>query len=107
LIAKVVSLLGRLESSSAQVDSSKTVPNSTRWVFDVEHEPGSFAFDLVTRQGKVIRPLVLSFSIAPLDPDFYSAGVFFSKTNGTGLELTCTKTTRYRVTVDMISSLVH
>ena len=74
-------------------------------MFDVEQDEGSFAFDLVTKQGKTVRPLVLSFSIAPLDPDFYESRVYFSKTSG--LVLTCSKPTRYRVTIDTISSLVH
>lgn len=75
-------------------------------MFDVEQDPGSFSFDL-SRNGKATRPAVLSFSLAPLDAGFYAAGVFFSKSNGSGLELTCTKTTKYRVTVDTVASLVH
>ena len=103
-MTKLVALLGRL-SSSASVDNSDTLSNSTRWVFDVEQDAGSFTFDLVTRQDRILKPRVLSFSIVPLDPGFYEANVYFS--NLAPLTLTCSKNTKYRVTIDTVSSLVH
>jgi len=106
-MTKIVSLLGRLSSADAEVDNSKAVPNSTRWVFDVDQKAGSFAFNLVAKNGREIRPLVLSFALVPLDPSFYSAKVHFSKSNGSELELSSSGETRYRVTIDTISSLVH
>lgn len=103
-MTRVASLLGSVVSS-VTVDNSEALPNSTRWVFDVEQDAGSFSFDLVTRQGRILKPRVLSFSIAPLAPCFYAAEVHFSSIEP--LTLTCAKSTKYRVTIDTVSSLVH
>lgn len=103
-MTQIVALLGRVVAS-VPADCSDALPNSTRWVFDVEQDAGSFSLELVTRQDRVLKPRVLSFSIAPLDPEFYSANVHFSSLEP--LTLTCTKSTRYRVTIDTVSSLVH
>ena len=104
-MTRIVSLLGRIESD-VEVDNASASPNSTRWVFDIEQDPGSVAFDL-TRNGKRVRAAILSFALAPLEPEFYAAKVYFSKTNGSGLELTCERKTKYRVTIDTVASMVH
>lgn len=103
-MTNIKSLLGRVEATVVS-DNSDSLPNSTRWVFDVEQDAGSFSFDLVSRHGQKLKPRVLSFSLTPLDPGFYSAEVYFSNTEA--LTLTCSKATRYRVTIDTVSSLVH
>lgn len=100
-----MSLLGRLQSS-VEIDNSKAVSNSTRWVFDVEQDAGAFQFDLVLG-GRVFRPLLVSPSLAPFAANFYEARVYFSKTNGSGFEITCERATKYRVTIDTIASMVR
>jgi hypothetical protein len=100
-----VSLLGRVQSA-VEVDNTKTGSNSTRWVFDVEQDEGSFAFDLI-QGGRIYRPILKSPFLAPLAPNFYEARVFFSKLNGSGLEITCSQATKYRVSIDTIASTVR
>lgn len=104
-MTRIVSLLGRVRSV-VEVDNSQTVSNSTRWVFDVEQDPGSFEFDLLHR-GVIFRPLLMSPTLTPFSASFYEARVYFSKSNGSGLELTCEKATKYRVTIDTIASVVR
>ena len=104
-MTRIVSLLGRVRSV-VEVDNTRAVSNSTRWVFDVEQDAGSFAFDLL-QAGRVYRPLLMSPVLTPFAENFYEARVYFSKTNGSGLEITCEKATKYRVSIDTIASVVR
>lgn len=102
---KVVCRLGRTSSSNGvAVDFSKAVRNSSRWVFDVEHdthrEP-AFELDLLNfGTGRKVVGVELSPHCAPTNIEAAKAHIRFPDPNRLCIEADDVGVARYRITVD-------
>jgi len=107
---KVVCRLGRASSpNGVAIDASKAIHNSSRWVFDVEHdthrEP-AFDLDLLSfRMGKKISGVELSPTCAPMNREAAKANIRFPDLNRLRIEADDVGIARYRITVDSSAGL--
>jgi hypothetical protein len=73
----ITQLLGRVSSEDALVlCQGDPYGNSTRWVFDVEHDTGRtshFSFQLRSWNGKGVYAPIVSFSLTPLSAACWDA----------------------------------
>lgn len=107
---KVVCRLGRASSpNGVAIDTSKAVRNSSRWVFDVEHdthrEP-AFELDLLNfGTGRKISGVELSPNCAPTNVEAAKAHIRFPDLNRLRIEADDVGVARYRITVDSSAGL--
>jgi len=97
--------LGKVSSpNGVTIDASKTAGNSTRWVFDVEHDThreSTFELDLLSfRTGKKKDDILLSPTCAPIDIAGAKAHVRFPEPDRLRIEADDVGIARYRITVD-------
>lgn len=111
---RIACLLGRVGSPDADVDFSSAQKNSTRWVFDVEHDTGempSFVFQLLdTRTGRPKDNALVSLALTPLDGSAVDACLYVMSADLPNLAITADEdagTVRYRVAVDAVHSLMR
>jgi hypothetical protein len=102
---RVTCRLGKVSSpNGVAIDASKAGPNSSRWVFDVEHdthrEP-AFELDLLSfRTGRKREAVLLSPTCAPTDAAGAKAHVRFPEPDRLRIEADDVGLARYRITVD-------
>lgn len=125
----ITPILGRIFCPDKEMDDDfKGQSNSTRWVFDVEHEFDKFetvtkenadklsqksVLELVHiqlaeyRTGRIIKPDVFSFSIGPMTDSCYKASPHIQIRNGLFhliVKISNGGGCKYRVAIDTIHS---
>jgi hypothetical protein len=111
----ITQLLGRIFSEDSQVCClGDPYGNSTRWVFDVEHdtrEP-SFSFQLRSWNGKGVFAPIVSFSLTPLSTSCWDAKPFIEQPKLPTIRMSTQLsgfrggygTIKYRVALDLVHS---
>ena len=110
---KIVCLLGRVESPDGyvEIESLGTMQNSSRWMFDVEHDTNAEPnFDLHLLEWRSGRPKddgMMSISITPMCRDAARALLRVPEPDVPKLTFEADKVGRiyYRVTLNFVHSL--
>lgn len=100
-------ILGIVASPNAEIRGSY-IANTTRWVFDLEHhgkEPVTVVLEHRYASQKV-RPLVQSFSLAPLSASFTEAAVWVEEKRD-AICLHASRPCKMRVAIDTVHSLAR
>lgn len=107
----ITQLLGRVSSGDlAVLCIGDPYGNSTRWVFDVEHDTSrarSFELQLKSWNGKSIFAPVTSFSITPLSAGCWNAQPFIEQPRLPNILVAVGASAskiKYRIAVDLVHS---
>lgn len=115
----ITPILGRIFCPDREIDDDfKGQCNSTRWVFDIEHEFEAFDEDsdeqclihiqlAEHRTGRIVKPAIFSFSIGAMSEECYDAAPHIIDRNGL-LHIIVRPldggSCKYRVAIDTIHS---
>jgi hypothetical protein len=107
----ITQLLGRVSSGDLLVlCAGDPYGNSTRWVFDVEHDTArarNFEFQLRSWNGKNIFAPIVSFSLTPLSPGCWNARPFIEQPKLPNVSIAVDASAgkiKYRVALDLVHS---
>lgn len=98
-------ILGLVSSPNAQV-RHEPFENSTRWVFDVQHDGGEPVLVQLRHryESQRIRAAVQSFSVAPMSEECFESKIWLQENSDGTFAIHACKACRVRIAVDLIHS---
>jgi len=100
-------ILGRIDSPNAKI-ASPYMENTTRWVFDLEHDGEAPVLVILWHKyaSQRIKPAVQSFSIAGLSAEFSGAQVWIEEITD-ALSIHASTACKMRVAIDTIHTMAR